>query len=191
MTYPPGSGGYKPEEPPGQQIYPPPEESQPQYPPSADPYAQYGQGGQSGPYVQPGSYGQPDQYGQPAAPYGQPADPYSQPGAAYGQPADPYAQQYGYPQAGAYPQQPYGYAPQGGNNGLAIAAMICGLLGCFTCISAVVGIVLGFMALNQLKQNPYQTGRGMALTGIISGFVAIAGYLIYIVVLIGFALAGS
>ena len=54
----------------------------------------------------------------------------------------------------------------GGANGLAVAAMILGIVPVFL---GVLGIILGFIALDQIKQNG-QTGRGNALTGIIAGF---------------------
>ncbi len=56
------------------------------------------------------------------------------------------------------------------NSGLAIAALICGLIGfCTIGISALVGIVLGIMALVRISKNPRQQ-KGMALA--ISGITA-------------------
>jgi predicted acyltransferase len=63
--------------------------------------------------------------------------------------------------------------PQRRTNGLAIASLVCGIVGCFYGIPAIVAIVLGFVARNQIKQNP-QEGSGMALAGIILGFAWIA-----------------
>jgi hypothetical protein len=54
---------------------------------------------------------------------------------------------------------------------LAIASLVCGIVGCFT-ITAIVAIVLGFVARNQIeKSGGTQQGSGMALAGIILGFV--------------------
>ncbi|WP_030174591.1 DUF4190 domain-containing protein [Spirillospora albida] len=47
-------------------------------------------------------------------------------------------------------------------NPLAIASLVTGLLGCF----AVLGAILGFIALNQIKQRGGR-GRGMAVAGIV------------------------
>jgi len=115
---------------------------------------------------QPG-YGQPG-YGQPG--YGQPG--YGQPG--YGQPG------YGQP---AYGQSPYPGQPGGapGTNGLAVAAMVTGivsiLLGICCNVFGVAGIaalVMGIIARQQVaRSNGAQTGAGMALAGIITGAVAI------------------
>jgi Domain of unknown function (DUF4190) len=69
------------------------------------------------------------------------------------------------------PATPYSSAPKTGTNGLAIASLVCGIVGCFT-ITAIVAIVLGFVARNQIEQSGgTQQGSGMALAGIILGFV--------------------
>ena len=86
------------------------------------------------------------------------------------------------------PQQPqYGaYQPvQPGYNTLAIVGFI---LAFFV---SVVGIILGFIALSQIKRTGEQ-GRGLALAAIIIGFVEIAiGIVVFIVVVIGLGIAAS
>lgn len=81
--------------------------------------------------------------------------------------------QYGPPPG--YPPYPYGYVPgypylrpQSGTNGLAIAAMICGICGFLCGVPAVIGIILGIVSLPQIKQTQ-QSGRGMAIAGIVTG----------------------
>ncbi|MEU8894996.1 DUF4190 domain-containing protein [Nocardia sp. NPDC048505] len=124
--------------------------------------------------------------GYPSAPQ-YPAQPPSGPGYPQ-QPAAPY--QSGpqpFPQAGgpAYPSppgyQPYGYGPAPSQtNGLAIGALVASLIGFCSCgIGSLVGIVLGVMALNQLKENPYQEGRGMAQAGIWVGAAGIVVTILY------------
>lgn len=135
-------------------MTPPPQQQYPSYPQQP-----YGQAGAQA-YGQPGAqqYGQP-QY--PQQPYGQPA--------------------YGYPAGGAY--QPYGY-PQSqaqGTNGLAIGSLIASILGLCTCIGAIVGIILGIIALNQIKERGGE-GRGLALSGIWVGAVAIVLQIVWVVV---------
>lgn len=61
-----------------------------------------------------------------------------------------------------------------GTNGLAITALCCGIAG-FVPFAAVVAIVLGIVALNQLKR-VVQSGRGMAVAGIVLGALWIAGF---------------
>lgn len=84
------------------------------------------------------------------------------------------------PQYGAYQQpQPAGY------NTMSIVAFI---LAFFV---SIVGIILGFVALSQIKRTGEQ-GRGLALAAVIIGFVEVAiGVLIFIFVLIALGIAAS
>jgi hypothetical protein len=74
---------------------------------------------------------------------------------------------------------PYQRTPMPGSNGLAIAALCCGLVGIFP-IAAIVAIVLGAVALNQL-QSRLQRGRGMAVTGIVLGVLWLLGWVVLFV----------
>jgi hypothetical protein len=83
----------------------------------------------------------------------------------------------GYPPA--YPYG-YGYPPQqGGTNGMAIAAMVCGICGFVCLVPGLVGIILGIVSLPQAKRNG-QNGKGMAITGIAMGaaWIVLAALLI-------------
>jgi len=105
----------------------------------------------------------PTAYPAPAAPptaYPAPAAP---PTAYPQQAAPPTA----YPQQAAYPQPGYGAPgappqPTNPTNTMAIVALICGI------VLAPVGIVLGIIALSQIKKTK-QGGRGLALAGVIIG----------------------
>jgi hypothetical protein len=137
----------------------------------------------------PPAYGPP-----PAHPYAQPQAPYPQAPPAYGQsqPA-PYAAPppYGPPatyQTGYVPYQ-YGYgAPRIQTNGLSIAALVCGIVGAagmlmcqFPGIIGAGGVVCGILSLRQLKRAPVpQQGRGMAIAGIATGAVGVAGFLLFV-----------
>ncbi len=154
----------------------------PTQPISGQPYGQppYGQPPAGQPSPGQPSYGDP--YGQPSyeqPPYGQPsyeAPGYGQP--AYGQPA--YGQTaYGQP---AYGQPVYVNRP---TNGMAIAALVCSLAGIFTLISAPVGAVLGHIARKQIATTGEQ-GDGMALAGIIVGWVVTGLYVCGCAAYIGF-----
>jgi hypothetical protein len=109
------------------------------------------------PVATPGSPGAPPT-GSP--PWGAPYAPYT-----------PYAP-YGAGPAGA----PYGAGRQ--TNGLAVASLVCSVAGIvpfFFGVSCVVGIVLGFVALSQIKKTAGgQQGRGLAIAGIVVGFALIA-----------------
>ena len=119
-------------------------------------------------------------WGQPPAGYGPPPPGYGPPPTGYGPPPG----QHGY---GAPPGYPNPYGPQPGTNGMAIASLVTGILGCFYGIPAILAIIFGFVARNQMKQRPQQ-GGGMALAGIILGFVWIVigiGLIIFFVSVAG------
>ena len=57
------------------------------------------------------------------------------------------------------------------NNALAIWALVTGILSLVCCcgLLAPVSIVLGAIALSQIKQDPSQRGKGLALAGLLIG----------------------
>jgi uncharacterized protein DUF4190 len=64
-------------------------------------------------------------------------------------------------------------------NGFAIASLVLGIIPC-TGITSILAIVFGFIARNQIQQSGgTQQGSGMALAGIILGFIWIGISLIY------------
>ncbi|PAW69937.1 MAG: hypothetical protein B9S38_08790 [Verrucomicrobiia bacterium Tous-C4TDCM] len=86
------------------------------------------------------------------------------------QPA-PYLPPYGGP-LGYYPGAP---VP---NSGLAIASMVCGIAGYLTCyfvgILGIPAVICGHMALNRINSSPVPVaGRGMAIAGLILGYLGI------------------
>ena len=105
------------------------------------------------------------------------------------QPGDPYGQQPGQPYGQPmYGQQPmygpgYGYqAPKSQTN--AILALVLSLVGFATCgVTAIVGVIFGHIAMGKIKRGE-EDGRGMALAGVIIGYVVIAGWLLYAAIII-------
>lgn len=115
-----------------------------------------------------------------------------------------YPPSYPPPDGGGYPPPPPssgGYAPpppgapgyppvnaSPGTNGMAIASLVCSLVGWVCAIGPVLGIIFGFIGLNQIKKSG-QGGRGLALAGIIVGIVAIVLGILWaiFVVIIGVA----
>jgi uncharacterized membrane protein len=96
------------------------------------------------------------------------------------------------PPPGGYGYQPpppgggYGYPPPQsvGTNPLAIGSLVCSLLGWACVIGPIVGLILGFVALGQIKQTG-QGGRGLAIAGIIIGaVVTVAGIGFFILSLV-------
>lgn len=90
------------------------------------------------------------------------------------------------PGAGQTPYQPRQAAP---TNGLAIASLVSSIAGFFCGVGYIVGIVFGFIAMKQIDESGgTQGGRGLALAGVIIGFVSIGiGVLVLIIVLIASA----
>ena len=147
------------------------------------------------PYGSPAEHGaQPLPYGTPAPAYGTPAPQYGAEPAAYGTPAPPYgAQPYG---AQPYGAQPYGAQPYGAQryygtppayygapgsastNGLAIAALVTGIVGV-----SLVAVILGHMAISQINKTGQQ-GKGMAIAGLVLGYLGMLfGIIIFFAVL--------
>ncbi len=119
----------------------------------------------------------------PTADYPVPPAGYPVPPAAY--PAT------GLPAWGS-PYSPYGVGAPGPlstatprTNGLAIASLACsvgGIIPFFFGISCVVGVILGFVSLGQIKRTGgVQPGRGLAIAGIAVGFSLIAIFLLIVV----------
>ncbi len=128
-------------------------------------YGQQGYGQQG--YGQQG-YGQQG-YGQ--AGYGQPGYPQS----GYGQPA--YGQP-GYPQAAGHPG-----SGTGPTNGLAIVSLVLSLLGLFFYITAIGGVICGHIARRQIREG-HETGDGLALAGLIVGYIVLALGVVFIVFIV-------
>ena len=169
---------------------PPPVYEAPSYPPQ-----------QGYPGFPPPDYPQPTEYPAPgAAQPGYPPPPY--PGAAgYGVPSYPPPPQYGGPQFGApapgYPPPPPGYAPPPTGspapeysaygppaqktNSMAIASLVASLIGFLCWIGSIAGIVLGIIAMNQIKQTR-EEGHGLAIAGIAIGALSLVVGLIFFVV---------
>ena len=160
-----------------------------------------------------------DQYRRPSADYSQPTEPYGPPDAAaaeqsFGQP--PYDQPYGQqPYSGQgrqpYGQQQYGAPVQYGQpgtpfnaygqpayyglppepKGLSIASLCCGIaafigLGFFL-LPQLAAVILGHMAL---KREP--SGKGMAIAGLVLGYVGIAlTVLVIVIIALGLAIGSA
>jgi hypothetical protein len=144
------------------------------------------------PTGQPGGW--PDQSWPSPDPYQDPAAQASPAGYQQSYPAAPYSapgyQQPGYQQPG-YPPQPFPvYAQPQSTNGLAIASLVCAILGLFTCgLSSIVGAILGHVARKQIAERN-EGGDGVALSGIIVGWIVTvlyAGLLVFYAIAIGLA----
>lgn len=67
-------------------------------------------------------------------------------------------------------------------NGLAIASMICSLCSVAVWVASIVGIVLGFVAIHQIDNDPERyEGRSFAIAGIAVGFAVLGLSLLILV----------
>lgn len=115
-------------------------------------------------------------------------DPYNpkQPGDPYGQqPGQQPGQPYGQPMYGQQPMYGYGYPPPPPKSQTnAILALVLSCVGLATCgVTAIVGVIFGHIAMGKIKRGE-EDGRGMALAGIIVGYVVIAGWVLYAAIII-------
>lgn len=104
-----------------------------------------------------------------------PPAPPAPPAPAYGAPAAP-----AYSGATTHDAPAYGVPSPAKTNTLALVSLIASIVGFFTGIGFLVGIVCGHIGLSQIKKTGEQ-GRGMAIAGLIIGY---AGIVISIIVLI-------
>jgi hypothetical protein len=153
---PPGRGpeqpGWTPPGEPPAADYPP-AYSPPDYPPAYSPPGYPPAYPPPTPPPPPPGYGQPPPYGAPPAGYGPP----SYPGGHFATPE---------------------YQGQAGTNGLAIASLLLSFTGFFCCfIGSIVAIVLGVIALSQIRQTR-QEGYGLAVAGIVIGVGTLAVFVI-------------
>jgi hypothetical protein len=94
-------------------------------------------------------------------------------------------------------QQPagYGYQTSPKTNGLAIASLVLGIAGLvfYVCgVASILALVFGYMAKGQIDRAPEtQGGRGMAIAGIIMGWIGVAILVIFWVIIIIVAATGD
>lgn len=134
-------------------------------------------------YPVPPAYGQPPGYG-PAAGYGQQLA-YGQPPAyvpppAYGQPPA-YGPPPVYGQPGGYPYG-YGMPVKQRTNGLAIASLVLGIVWVYW-IGSILALIFGYVSLSQIKKRG-DSGHGMAIAGVVLGWVGVAVFIGFIVLLV-------
>jgi hypothetical protein len=73
------------------------------------------------------------------------------------------------------------------SNQLAVWAMVTGILAVICCqFIGPVSIVLGAVALSQIKQHPEQTGHGFAVTGIVLGVLSLLLVIVGLILVFSF-----
>ncbi len=155
----------------------------PAYDPTPHSAPDYPQSGFPPPLEQPG-YPPPPPYGgfgAPAAPGYPPPPPYSTPPPGFGPPspgfgAPPpgYGPPPGFGPPPGYPAPGYGAygPPTEKTNAMAIGSLVASVVGVCCGIGSIVGIVLGIVAMNQIKQSG-EKGHGLAIAGIVVGVLSL------------------
>jgi len=89
-------------------------------------------------------------------------------------------------------QPPAAAAP---SQGLAIGAMVCGILSCVCCVSILTGpagLIMGFIAKKKADEDPaHYGGRTYALVGMITGGLGIGLFIVLIVLQIFFGVLSA
>jgi hypothetical protein len=106
--------------------------------------------------------------------------------------SDPYSQ---YPQRQQdwqpqqYPQQQYVVAARPPYDGLAITSFILGVLW-FGWMGSILAVILGHIALRNIRRT-HASGRGLAIAGLILGYVGLSTLALFILFAIIGAVSGS
>lgn len=94
------------------------------------------------------------------------------------------------PAPGAHPQQPmyvtpvsppYYYVPPRRTNGLAVASLVLGILWLYW-VGSILALVFGYVARQQIRERE-ESGDGLAIAGIVLGWVGVSGLLFWLVVI--------
>ena len=73
---------------------------------------------------------------------------------------------------------------KGGTSGLGIASLVVGILWMYW-IGSILAVIFGHVALSQIKKDPSIGGRGMAVAGVVLGWIGVGVLLLSIVLGVG------
>jgi hypothetical protein len=127
--------------------------------------------------------------GQPPRQEGPPPGPQS-PGSPQPPPAGPQSGPPQAPPAGTPAAQPY--AAQQPSNGMAVAALVLGIVGIvfvfifppIAIVLGILGVIFGIVGRNRFKANPAVGRQGLAIAGLICGIIAAVLGAIFTILLI-------
>ncbi len=83
------------------------------------------------------------------------------------------------------PAAPAALAPAKTNT-FAIVSLVLGILSpfCCGCLTGIPAIIFGHLALNKLKADSGETGKGLAMAGLILGYLAIVITIVYVIFMV-------
>jgi hypothetical protein len=80
---------------------------------------------------------------------------------------------------GGYPQQPV-YVVQSTTNGMAIASLVLGILWLWW-LGSILALIFGYQGKSQIdRSGGQQSGRGMAIAGIVLGWIGVGTLVLFI-----------
>lgn len=83
------------------------------------------------------------------------------------------------------------YGPGARTNGFAVASLVLGVLFCLI-VTAVLAVIFGNVALGRIEtSNGTEKGRGLAIAGIVLGWIGIALLAIAALVWLGYGISNS
>ena len=88
------------------------------------------------------------------------------------------------PQAGAYPPGVVHYGTPTRTSGLAIASMVLGILWLYW-IGSILAVIFGHVAISQAGKDPAIKGKGMAIAGLVLGYIGVGTLILTIIVAAG------
>ncbi|MGH3825786.1 MAG: DUF4190 domain-containing protein [Pseudonocardiaceae bacterium] len=103
-------------------------------------------------------------------------------------PGVPSAQPPGYPGTYGYPGYP-GYPIQRPTNGFAIASLVLGILWIYW-VGSILALIFGYVARKQIRERG-EGGGGLAIAGIVLGWVGVGFLAIFVIVLVHGSFAGG
>ena len=119
-----------------------------------------------------GPQGGPD--GPPGSSYGSPGTSYGQPGSPYGPPGPPYV---------VLAQPPR-------TNSYAIASLVLGIVGML--VGSILALVFGYRAMREIDESQgAQAGRGLAVAGVVLGWVGLVAGILWVILLVVFLSHGA
>jgi Domain of unknown function (DUF4190) len=123
------------------------------------------------PQYPPQQYAPPQYPSQYAPPQYPPPPPYAPPPAPYGYP-------------------PPAYAPQSRTSGFSIAALVLGILWLYW-VGSILALIFGYIAKGQIdRSGGTVTGRGMAIAGIVLGWIGVGTLILFIVLIAAGTVSG-
>ncbi len=82
------------------------------------------------------------------------------------------------------PPEPPAPVPRRRTNGMAIASLCCALATPLFPLAWILGLIFGYIALRQIRDDPTQTGRGLAIAGVVIGWVIVASVVVGVFALV-------